>query len=118
VGACSGTYRYLSKYVGNGSSKGKAIWKPKITVNGLYQVKAGYRATVNRTTDADYYLHDDLGGVVHKVVNQAHPGDCTYENLGAIHCVVGGQLPRGARRHRRQQIRLRRSHHLRAGELR
>ncbi len=91
VGACNGTYRYLSKYVGDLSSKGKAIWKPKITVNGWYQVTAGFRATVNRTNDADYFVHDDLGGKTHLVIDQAHVGDCTYEDLGTIYCAVGGQ---------------------------
>ncbi|MEO7328706.1 MAG: hypothetical protein ABI193_09025 [Minicystis sp.] len=91
VGACSGTYRYLSKYVGDLSSKGKAIWKPKITINGFYQVTAGFRATVNRTNDADYFVYDDLGGTTHHVIDQAHVGDCTYEDLGTIYCVAGGQ---------------------------
>ncbi|MFO0756576.1 MAG: hypothetical protein U0359_08805 [Byssovorax sp.] len=91
VGACTATYRYLSKYVGDLSSKGKAIWKPKIAQSGTYKVTTSFRATVNRTNDADYFLYDDLGGTVHKVINQAHAGDCTYEDLGMIYCQAGGQ---------------------------
>jgi hypothetical protein len=90
VGACSGNYRYLSHTVGDGSRTGKAIWQPAIPHDGWYNIVTSYRATDNRTDDADYYVHDDLGGVTHIVVNQAHNGDCTYEDLGDYYCLAGG----------------------------
>ncbi len=95
TGACSGTYRYLShdKQVApnnDGTRKGKANWKPKITVTGNYEVTISYRATVNRTKDADYIVHDDKGGETHQVIDQAHTGDCTYVKLGTFYCKAGG----------------------------
>ena len=90
VGACHKNYRYLSHTVGDGTRKGKAIWKPKITVTGWYEVKTSYRATTNRTNDADYILYDDNGGTKKVVVNQKHSGDCTKKVLGTIYCKVGG----------------------------
>ncbi len=90
VGSCHKNYRYLSHTVGDGTRKGKAIWKPKITVTGWYEVKTSYRATSNRTTDADYYLHDDNGGKKKVVINQKHSGDCTKKVLGTIYCKKGG----------------------------
>ena len=95
TGACSGTYRYLShdKQVApnnDGTRKGKAYWKPKITVTGNYEVTISYRATVNRTKDADYIVHDDKGGKTHQVIDQAHTGDCTYVKLGTFYCKAGG----------------------------
>jgi len=90
VGSCSGNYRYLSHTVGDGTRTGKAIWQPAIPHNGWYRIVTSYRATENRTNDADYYVYDDEGGVTHTVINQAHSGDCTYVELGDFYCVVGG----------------------------
>jgi len=90
VGACHKNYVYLSHTIGDGSRKGKAIWKPKITVTGWYEVTTSYRATTNRTNDADYVLYDDAGGKKKVVVNQKHSGDCTKKTLGTIYCKVGG----------------------------
>jgi hypothetical protein len=90
VDACKGTYRYLSQYTGDGSRKGKAIWQPAISVAGVYRVETGYRASVNRTNDADYVLHDDLGGVQKKSVNQQEGNGCTKQVIGDAYCQVGG----------------------------
>lgn len=90
VDACKGTYRYLSQYTGDGTRKGKAIWQPKITVAGVYEVSTGYRASVNRTNDADYILHDDLGGTQKKSVNQQEGNGCTKQIIGSAYCAVGG----------------------------
>ena len=88
--ACKGTYRYLSKHIGDGSSKGKAIWKPKITVAGTYAVKTGWRGSSNRTDSADYTLFGDDGKSTHKVVDQ-HLGDaCAYTSMGTTRCTPGG----------------------------
>lgn len=88
--ACKGTYRYLSKHIGDGTSKGKAIWKPKITVAGTYAVKTGWRGSANRTDSADYTLIGDDGATTHKVVDQ-HVGDaCTMTSMGTAKCTPGG----------------------------
>jgi len=89
-GACHINYRYLSHTVGDKTRKGKAIWQPKITVNGMWDFTVSYRATSNRTTDADYYAYDDNGGTKHIVINQKHSGDCTKKSLGSYYCKVGG----------------------------
>ena len=89
-GSCHKNYRYQSHTVGDGSRKGKAIWKPKIKKAGWYSVMTSYRATTNRTSDADYYLHGDTGSTKKVVVSQKHSGDCTKKTLGTIYCKVGG----------------------------
>lgn len=89
VEACQGTYRYLSKYVGDGSTDGKAIWQPAITVAGVYRVKTSFRASENRTDDADYTAYDDVGGSQKKVVSQVG-GGCTEAEIADIYCLSGG----------------------------
>lgn len=89
VDACHGTYRYLSHTVGDGTRKGRAIWQPKVTVAGTYSVVTGYRASENRTDDADYILYDDAGGTQTKVVDQRGNG-CTKVTIGTAYCAVGG----------------------------
>ena len=88
--ACHKTYRYLSKLVGDASLKGKAIWKPKIKVTGWYEVKISYRASTNRSTDADYNVYDDAGGKKHFSINQNKGSTCTYKVLGTYYCKAGG----------------------------
>jgi MYXO-CTERM domain-containing protein len=90
VDACADTYRYLSHTVGDGTRTGKAIWKPQVPATGNYQVVTSFRATVNRTDDADYVLHDDLGGQQKQSVNQKFEGGCTKLTIGNVYCVVGG----------------------------
>ena len=90
VGACHKNYTYLSHTVGDGTRKGKAIWTPKITVNGWYEIKTSYRATTNRSNAADYYLYDDNGGKKKVVINQKHSGDCTKKVVGTVYCKKGG----------------------------
>ena len=91
TGACHGTYRYLSHTVGDGSRRGRAIWRPAIPRTGWYEVVTRFRATVNRTADADYVMHDDAGGATRRVVSQRHDGDCTAETLGTFFCRQGGR---------------------------
>ncbi|MCC6897621.1 MAG: hypothetical protein IT377_01535 [Polyangiaceae bacterium] len=90
VGACKGNYRYLSAYVGDGTRKGKALWQPKITTAGMYEVTTSFRASVNRTNDADYVLYDDKGGTQKKSVNQTLGDGCTKVVIGSVYCAVGG----------------------------
>jgi len=90
VEACKGNYRYLSAYVGDGTRKGKAVWQPKITTAGLYEVTTSFRASVNRTNDADYTLFDDKGGSQKKSVDQTKGSGCTKVVIGTAWCAVGG----------------------------
>lgn len=89
VDACAGTYRYLSKYVGDGSTDGKATWKPAVGIAGIYSVTTSFRASENRTDDADYTLFDDQGGSQKKVVSQVGDG-CTEVEIGQTYCAPGG----------------------------
>jgi hypothetical protein len=89
VEACQGTYRYLSKYVGDGSTDGKAVWQPTISVSGVYRVTTSFRASANRTDDADYTAYDDVGGSQKKVVSQLG-GGCTEAEIADIYCLAGG----------------------------
>jgi len=52
-------------------------------------VITGYRASVNRTNDADYVLYDDLGGIQKKSVNQQVGTGCTKSTIGIAHCNAG-----------------------------
>ena len=90
VEACKGNYRYLSAYVGDGTRKGKATWQPKIATAGMYEVTTSFRASVNRTNDADYVLYDDKGGTQKKSVNQTQGSGCTKVVIGTAYCAVGG----------------------------
>lgn len=89
VDACADTYRYLSRYVGDESTDGKAIWQPTITVAGTYRVVTGFRASENRTDDADYVLYGDDDATLAMVVDQR--GDaCQMVELGDVWCTPGG----------------------------
>lgn len=88
---CNGsTYRYLSHTVGDGSRQGTATWQPTITYDGYWEFITGYRATVNRSTDADYWAYDDQGSAVHQSVDQTQGTDCQWVNLGTFFCQIGG----------------------------
>jgi hypothetical protein len=89
VDACADTYRYLSRYVGDESTDGKAIWQPTIAVAGTYRVVTGFRASENRTDDADYFLYGDDGTMRTMVVDQRGDG-CQLVELGEIWCTPGG----------------------------
>lgn len=89
VDACLGTYRYLSKYVGDESTDGRVTWQPAITVPGTYRVTTSFRASENRTDDADYRLVGDDGQQQAMVVDQRGDG-CTEVELGLVWCEIGG----------------------------
>jgi MYXO-CTERM domain-containing protein len=90
VDACQGSYRYLSHTVGDGTRIGQAIWTPNVPTSGTYDVVTSFRATVNRTDDADYVLYDDLGGQKHQSLSQKFEGGCTKVSLGSVYCAAGG----------------------------
>ena len=91
TGSCHGNYRYLSHTIGDGSRRGKAIFRPAIPHAGWYDIRSGYRATENRTSDADYVVYDDAGGVHRNTVDQRGAGGCEFADLGVRWCVPGGQ---------------------------
>ena len=94
--AIGADYRYLSKYAGAPGAKGKATWKPDVPVAGQYRVQATFRATENRTSDADYYVIGADGAKSHTVVDQrdgAQNGAShgpVYADLG-VHPFAPGQ---------------------------
>jgi hypothetical protein len=88
--ACRTTYRYLSRTVGDGSRRGRAIWQPTFRATGFYRVTTSYRQSTNRTDNADYYLEDDRGTRRHVDVNQQMGSGCTRVDLGLAWCRVGG----------------------------
>lgn len=89
VDACAGSYRYLSKYVGDESTDGRVIWQPTIATEGTYRATTSFRASRNRTDDADYVLFGDDGQMSSVVVDQRGDG-CVQEVVGEIWCVPGG----------------------------
>ncbi len=89
VDACAGTYRYLSQYVGDESTNGRVIWQPSIEVEGTYRVTTSFRASENRTDDADYLLIGDDGQQTGMSVDQRGDG-CAEVVVGEIWCVAGG----------------------------
>jgi len=89
VDACAGSYRYLSKYVGDESTDGRVIWQPTIATPGTYRVTTSFRASENRTDDADYVLFGDDGQMSSVVIDQRGDG-CVQEVVGEIWCVAGG----------------------------
>lgn len=89
--ACHKVYRYLTQHQGDGTRKGKAIWKPAITVAGNYEVVTSYRGSTNRGTDVDYFAYGDDGATIHKKVNQQAVSGCQYVTLGTIFCAIGGE---------------------------
>jgi hypothetical protein len=90
VDACHGNYRYLSHTVGDGTRKGKAIWKPKIAVTGWYDVTVSYRQSTNRTDDADYLVEDDSGNAKWFTIDQRGASACVKKKLTNIYCKAGG----------------------------
>ena len=91
VNACAGTYRYLSRLVGDGSRRGRAIWQPAIPIEGSYAVEISYRATENRSNAARYVLIDDLGGRREHIEDQTNGDACVRVDLGELFCRPGGQ---------------------------
>ncbi len=88
---CSGAgYRYLSHTVGDGTRRGKAIFRPPFDATGYWRFETAFRATENRTSDADYYAFHDGGAAVHRSVDQRGDG-CTWVELGTFFCRVGGE---------------------------
>lgn len=87
--AVGGSYRYLTKETaGVENRKGKAFWKTKVPVYGRYRVEISYRRTANRTTDADFFVHDGFGDTYHFIINQkADPTEnhLTWTTLGTFH---------------------------------
>jgi len=84
-------YRYLSRTVGDGTRRGRAIWQPTITVAGWYRVTSCFRATGNRGRRATYRVFDDQGGRVERLVDQyGDPGRTVELDFGRIFCAAGG----------------------------
>ncbi len=86
--AVGGGYRYLTlEIAGVTNRKGEAFWSTQVPVNGMYKVEISYRLTENRTSDADFYIHDGNNQSHHVVVNQRssdNKGYLTWKTLGSF----------------------------------
>ena len=94
VDACEGTYRYLTRGTASTQPPGKAFWKPAIKVAGLYEVETGFRASSNRSDDADYVMTGDLGDSAKLTVDQTLPApasECKRATIGKVRCLPGGK---------------------------
>ena len=79
----NGSYRYLSREVGDGTRRGTATWKTTVPYCGKYRVKISCRKTENRTPDADYYVTNSKGDLDHFVINQInHHNVLDWDTLG------------------------------------
>ena len=86
-------YRYLSWEAGESNErKGKAIWKPNLTHAGKYKVSAVFRATHNRTDDADYFVYDAAGKAHHTVVDQRDGSTKEGDAHGPVKADLGVHL--------------------------
>jgi len=90
VNACAGTYRYLSRLIGDGSRRGAAIWQPAVPRDGWYRVELSYRATANRSSAARYILSGDDGAERTHIEDQRNGDACVRRDVGEVFCRVGG----------------------------
>ena len=96
AGEAIGTdYRYLSKTVGGADRKGTAKWTPTLPAAGTYKVSAIFRATENRSPDADYFVFDANGKSHHYVIDQRDGATAgkshgpVYKSLGSHYLAPG-----------------------------
>lgn len=82
-------YRYLSKTVGGSDRKGTAKWVPTLPTAGIYKISAIFRATVNRTYDADYFVTDSSGKSHHVVVDQRDGAKSESDSHGPVYSSLG-----------------------------
>jgi len=81
--AIGGSYRYLSREVGDTSRTGTATWQTTVPYCGKYRVRVSARKTINRTPDADYFVTNSTGGLDHFVINQLdHRNILDWDILG------------------------------------
>ena len=90
VNACAGTYRYLSRLIGDGSRRGAAVWQPTVPRDGWYRVELSYRATENRSSAARYIISGDDGAERTHVEDQRNGDACVRRDVGEVFCRVGG----------------------------
>jgi hypothetical protein len=77
--AHDGSYRYLSSFADVGSTRarsGTATWKTDpLPYHGIYEVRVTYRASENRTPEANYFVVKDMKGTLEEhVINQQAEG--------------------------------------------
>lgn len=78
-----GSYRYLSRLLGDHTRTGTATWTITIPYCGLYEVKVSCRKTENRTNNADYYVTNSKGGEDKFEINQVnHHNVLDWDTLG------------------------------------
>ena len=82
-------YHYTSHTVGGGDRRGTATWTPDIGADGTWRVQTWFRATENRTDDADFVVTDGLGKTHHKSVDQRGDGASGWVTLAEVWCAEG-----------------------------
>ena len=82
-------YRYLSKTVGGADKTGTATWEPALPHAGMYEVSATFRATYNRSSDANYFVHAADGSVVETVVDQQDGAEGEDDAHGPVYADLG-----------------------------
>ena len=87
----NGEYRFLTVEL-DAKRRGIAFWSVRIPQNGWYKLETSYRASENRTTDADYavYVNRTTAEAENKVrpvyarsINQTHGSSTPWVDLGA-----------------------------------
>ncbi|MCP4871324.1 MAG: hypothetical protein GY898_21655 [Proteobacteria bacterium] len=82
-------YHYLSHTVGGNDRVGTASWTPDIPTAGTWAISTWFRRTENRTDDADHFIYDGTGGVVHISIDQQGEGASGWVDLGQYWCGAG-----------------------------
>jgi len=83
-------YHYLTHTKGGSDRRGTATWTPTLPVEGTYRIETWFRATENRSADADHYIYDGDGYSTHVVVNQVGGGEGSgWLDLGEYYCRAG-----------------------------
>jgi len=84
------SYHYLSHTLGGDDRKGTATWTPTLPVEGTYSIETWFRATENRSGDADHFIYDADGYSTHVVISQLGDGSGSgWVDLGEYYCGAG-----------------------------
>ena len=88
--AANGSYRFLTRFI-DPARRGIAFWLVEIPTTGFYKLETSFRASENRTSDADYavYVNTTTADVenyksipVYKVSVSQHGSGVPWVNLG------------------------------------
>jgi hypothetical protein len=83
------SYHYLSHTLGGSDRRGTATWTPELPVAGIWRVETWFRATENRTSNAQHLLYDRDGYVETVTLDQRGEGGSGWVELGELACEAG-----------------------------